>query len=289
MIIDHLRFVFTHFGIPDCCFSDGEPIYKSRELQEFCDELDIKKVFSSAMYSQSNGQVERAIGHVKNLIKRCNYSFEDLQLCILDYHNTPLDSHTPSPFQIVMNRSVKGRLPCLTSNLVTESDKRVYKCLTERQNKASKYYNRNASDKVRVYKPGDPVVYRSGKCDRQWKHANPELRSYTLVNAKGSLIDRNVGMLLPDTTGRDFLITNPGADADLPVCESRSGIIPTKPVKTDHARMLPPTVVASPATVPSVLAAVPSAPSVIPNQTTGQPSAFVPRRSARIAAKNSVK
>ena len=294
MIIDHLRFVFTHFGIPDCCFSDREPIYKSRELKEFCKELGIKKVFSSAMYSQSNGQVERAIGHVKNLIKRCNYSFDDLQLCILDYHNTPLDANTPSPFQIVMNRSVKGRLPCLTSNLVTESDKKVYKCLTERQIKASEYYNRNVSDKVRVFKPGDPVVYRSGKSDRQWKqarvvHADPELRSYTLVNAKGNLIVRNVGMLLPDTTGRDFFITNSEADADSPVCDPNPKIISTKPARTDHSPLIAPKVVASPATIPSILAADPLAPPIGPSLTTGQPNVILPRRSARIAARNSLK
>ena len=110
LVIKHIKSVIFRFGLPDIAFSDRESIYKSQEIMEFCESLDIKKEFSSAMYSQSNGQVEHTIGHIKNFINRCQGDLNQLQMCLLDYHNTPLDSNIGSPFQILMCRSVKGRL-----------------------------------------------------------------------------------------------------------------------------------------------------------------------------------
>ena len=287
LVINHLRNVFSHFGIPECCFSDRERIYKSREIDEFCKNLGIDKKFSSSMYAQSNGQVERCVGHVKNLLKRCNYDFDELQMCLLDYHNTPLDSKTPSPFQILMNRTVKGRLPCLTRNLVTDNDIETRKSLTKRQNRSIEYYNRNASkNSAKVFKPGDLVVYRNDLSDRVWKrarvvHADPDLRSYTLINTLGNLIVRNVKMLLRDSTGRDFTIS-PEVNAGEPVSVSKGGeLVPggvASGCSPSEAQVAAPSATLTP--VPEV---VPASCPVVPMTT--RPSPTVPRRSARIAAK----
>ncbi len=181
-------------------------------MKEFCKSLNIEKSFSSCMYSQSNGQVERAIGHIKSLIKRCKGNFNDFQFCLLDYHNTPLDSKIGSPFNILMGRSVKGRIPCLSKNLVTESDIKTRELLVKRQKDSAEYYNRTArKSESTVFGPGDIVAYRDSLSDRVWKQAKvvqaqPELRSYTLMNRLGNLITRNSKMMLLDNTGRSFAL-----------------------------------------------------------------------------------
>ena len=84
-LISHFKSIFSRFGIPDIAFSDREPIYALASMRKFCEQYDIKKDLSSARYSQSNGQVERAIGHVKNIIKRCSGKIDDINMCLLDY------------------------------------------------------------------------------------------------------------------------------------------------------------------------------------------------------------
>jgi hypothetical protein len=203
----------SRFGLFEIIFSDREPVYKSHLMDLFCKEYDIEKNFSSAMYSQSNGQIERAIGHVKNIIKRCNGNMCDIRMCLLDYHATPLDSNLGSPHNIVMNRNVKTKIPCVESKLITESDKLNRKVLIERQQNSCKYYNRNAKSKCDSFNPGDIVVFRNNNADRTWKRAkvvaaDSEFRSYTLLNMLGNLITRNRSMILPDKTGRDFFVSH---------------------------------------------------------------------------------
>ena len=282
-VIDHLKSVFCRFGFPDCLFSDRERIYKSKEVDDFCNEFNIQKKFSSSMYAQSNGQVERVIGHIKNLIKRCDHDLDQLKLSILDYHNTPIDSNIPSPFQILMNRPVKGRIPCLNSNLVTDSDRSIRKLLTDRQIKSSEYYNRTVSKKVEhVFKPGDLVVYRSNPADRVWKRAKvvdsqPHLRSYTLVNTLGNLIVRNSKMILPDKTGQSFAIV---ADDVGPL--EKPSITDVKGHLLEPARSKP--LPASSDPVPVVPSPVVCPPDQATTRSRDLPN-IEPRRSSRIANK----
>ena len=122
-LISHFKSIFSRFGIPDIAFSDREPIYALASMRKFCEQYDIKKDFSSARYSQSNGQVERAIGHVKNIIKRCSGKIDDINMCLLDYRATPLTPSIGSPHNILLGRDVRTNLPCLPESLINENDR----------------------------------------------------------------------------------------------------------------------------------------------------------------------
>ena len=183
-------------------------------MHNYCKDFEISKEFSSARYSQSNGQAERLIGHAKNLIKRCKGNMDKVQQCLLDYHNTPLDSKLGSPANILMNRNLRGRIPCLDKHLITESDVKNRKSLVERQVKCKEYYDKTAKPVCKnnsKLKPGNKVVYRGGKEDRVWKQAkilstSSTERSYSLVNDQGRVLTRNKKMLLPDKTGQDLVV-----------------------------------------------------------------------------------
>ena len=110
-------------------------------MRKFCEKYDIKKNFSSARYSQSNGQVERAIGHVKNIIKRCKGNIDDINMCLLDYRATPITPAIPSPHNILFGRDVTTSMPCLQESLITESDRVNLKLLEDHfESKAQKLH-----------------------------------------------------------------------------------------------------------------------------------------------------
>ena len=84
-VIKHLKLVFARFGIPQTVFSDGDPLYTSQVFKIFCREYEFDHNFSSAGYPKSNGQVERKIQHVKNLIAKCHKDGTDLELALFQY------------------------------------------------------------------------------------------------------------------------------------------------------------------------------------------------------------
>ena len=241
-LIEHFIDIFTRFGFPDTLFSDQESIYKSTEMQEFCKKYDITKKFSAARHSQSNGQVERAIGHVKNIIRRCNGNITEIKLCLLDYNATPLDAQLGSPHSILMNRQVRCRLPLLNKNMVTDNDKINREKLVSRQLNSAKYYNRDAKVQFTKFSPGDTVVYRDGTGHRDnWRQAKVisvghKFRSYTLLNRNGSVITRSRNHLLPDNTGKEFYVASEEcllATSGNPTLDSPTHAKSTEPLNSD--------------------------------------------------------
>ena len=76
--------------------------------------------------------------------------------------------------------------------------------LENRQNRATKYYNKNVDIRKRemLFNPGDAVVFRDNFADRNWKQAqivknNGNPRSYDIVTGNGRILNRNTKMFLP--------------------------------------------------------------------------------------------
>ena len=63
-VIKIFRETFSRFGIPETIFSDGDPLYT-------CKEYECNHDFTSVGYSQSNGQAERKIQHIKKVLAKC--------------------------------------------------------------------------------------------------------------------------------------------------------------------------------------------------------------------------
>ena len=69
-VIDAMRSQFKRHGSPEVLVSDNGPQFSCREFQTFTQLWDIDQVTSSPRYQQRNGQAERAIGTVNNLMKK---------------------------------------------------------------------------------------------------------------------------------------------------------------------------------------------------------------------------
>ena len=106
-VISALKSIFSRHGIPEVVRSDNGPQYSSTEFSSFASSYGFQHVTSSPKYPQSNGQAERCVKTVKNLLRKSN----DLCLALLSYRATPLSWCDFSPAELSMGRRLRTSLP----------------------------------------------------------------------------------------------------------------------------------------------------------------------------------
>ncbi|XP_053691322.1 uncharacterized protein K02A2.6-like [Sabethes cyaneus] len=85
--------IFARFGLPDVVVTDGGPPFSSREFVNFLERQGIK-VFKSPPYNpQSNGQAERLVRVVKDVLKKFILDTQTKSLDIEDQLNLFLMNH----------------------------------------------------------------------------------------------------------------------------------------------------------------------------------------------------
>lgn len=104
--IEYMKGLMSRYGYVDEVITDNRPQIGSAEFKSFATEYGFRHVTSIPHYPQSNGQAERMVQTIKNLIIKA----KDPHKAILDYRNTPLDMGL-SPAQLFLNRRLKTSLP----------------------------------------------------------------------------------------------------------------------------------------------------------------------------------
>jgi len=103
-------------GIPETVRSDNGPQYSSQEFAKFADSYGFKHLTSSPLYPQSNGQVERMVRTIKNMLERSNDPF----VALLSYRATPLPWCNLSPAELSMGRKIRTSVPQTNKHLMPE-------------------------------------------------------------------------------------------------------------------------------------------------------------------------
>jgi len=85
-VIMCLKSVFSRLGIPDIVMSDNGPQYACDAFKQFVSSYQFTHVTSLPLFPQSNGEAERAVRTVKNIMTKS----EDLHLSLLAYRSAPL-------------------------------------------------------------------------------------------------------------------------------------------------------------------------------------------------------
>ena len=94
-IINALKSIFARHGIPETVVSDNGPQYASQQFKNFASEYNFVSVTSSPRYAQGNGEAERAVRTVKNILTKS----PDPYLGLLSYRNTPIQNgYSPTEF-----------------------------------------------------------------------------------------------------------------------------------------------------------------------------------------------
>ena len=66
----HLQSMFERHGIPEQLISDNGPQFSSTSFAKFAEDYGFTHILTSPRYPQANGEVERAVQTVKNLLKK---------------------------------------------------------------------------------------------------------------------------------------------------------------------------------------------------------------------------
>ena len=93
------------------------------EFRQFAQRWDFEHITSSPRYPQSNGQVERDFGTVKNLVKKAMEDGSDVQLALLNFRNTV----RAYPAQLLFGRRCRTLLPIQRSRLIPKLATDVYR------------------------------------------------------------------------------------------------------------------------------------------------------------------
>ena len=191
MIISKWIEIFAEHGVPLEVIADNMP-FNSNECRSFAKEFDITIITSSPHYPQSNGLAEKAVGIVKNLLKKSR-NFDQFLVALMNYNNTPLCDIELSPSQLSQNRRMRTKI-ITTSNLLEPSlNENLVKKFKEKQLKSEFYYNRNVKER-QDFKVGDFVWVQ--KQDYTWVSGQiisklKQPRSYEVRLGNGTVLRRN--------------------------------------------------------------------------------------------------
>lgn len=200
-VISKLKQIFSRHGIPEIVMSDNGPEFSSSAFQLFSKAWHFKHITSSPRYPQSNGQVERAIQTIKNIMKKTFFDKTDFNIAMLEYMNTPISCDIPSPAELLYNRKLRSIVPCPPQILKPKIHKNILNKFDHRRNIQKTYYDRTSKYLTPLH-VGQKVKVRVD--NRWWSGKICSLvgpRSYSVKIFKtGNIIRRNRRHLIVDST-----------------------------------------------------------------------------------------
>ena len=107
-IVTHTKSIFARHGIPEVVYSDNGPQFQSSVYSQFALAYQFNHITSSPYFPQRNGEAERAVATIKNLLKKEG----DPYLALLAYRSTPWEIGF-SPSQLLMGRTLRSTIPTI--------------------------------------------------------------------------------------------------------------------------------------------------------------------------------
>lgn len=193
-VVVHLKSMFSRHGIPEVLVSDNGPQFSSGHFAQFAVDYSFKHITSSPKFPQSNGEAERHVQTVKNLLKKA----KDPYLSLLAYRATPL-ANGYSPAQLLMGRRLRTTVPQLPSTLLPELPDREKLAATERERRqkdVAVYNKRHRARDLSPLTPGTEVWMADVKAEGTVLSPHAAPRSY-LVEGPQGVMRRNRKHLLP--------------------------------------------------------------------------------------------
>ena len=217
-IISKMSEVFAENGSPSKVVSDNGGHYRSQAFRNFAAEWCFDHVTSSPHFPQSNGLIERQVQTVKYTLKKAPMSRSNLQKALLALRSTPIDSHLPSPAEMLNARKYKSNLPVIIRNEHWLRDE-IRLRLAERQEIQRLNHDKRATQPLAPLIPGQDVRVRDTQTDT-WQPAkvistDVQPRSYNVLTPTGNVLRRNRRHLRETTERHTFQQDNDDDTDDL--------------------------------------------------------------------------
>jgi len=123
--------IVTRFGIPRALIADNGTQFKGSSITDLCDELGIKRHFSSVGYPQGNGQAEASnkviVAGLKRRLEAAKGRWaEELPSVLWAFRTTPRRSTGATPYSLAFGTEaiipLETNFPTLRSDLIDNGD-----------------------------------------------------------------------------------------------------------------------------------------------------------------------
>ena len=206
-IISKMSEVFAENGSPSKVVSDNGGHYSSQAFRNFAAEWCFDHVTSRPHFPQSNGINERQVQTVKYTLKKAAMSRSNPHKALLALRSTPIDSHLPSPAEMLNARKYKSNLSVIIRNEHWSKDE-IRRRLAERQEIQRLNHDKRAMQPLAPLIPGQDVRVRDTQTDT-WQPAkvistDVQPRSYNVLTPTGNVLRRNRRQLRETTERHTF-------------------------------------------------------------------------------------
>jgi transposase InsO family protein len=188
--IERLKVIFARFGLPSSIRCDNGPQFISEEFKEFCQCNNIRIRYSTPLWPQANGEVER---QNRSLLKRLRIAQqtktdwkEELLAYLSCYRSTPHSTTGVSPGEVMFNRRMREKIPSFGQAKPGDMDLEM-----RDRDKIAKFRGKEYADNFRhaqesALKPGDVVLMRQEKTSKLTTPFHPT--PCKVVNKSGSSV-----------------------------------------------------------------------------------------------------
>ena len=182
-----LEKIFAIHGIPDLVKSDNGLPFDSHAFEDYAKEKRFIHRSVTPLWPEANGIVER---FMQPLVKSARASAaagqswkNEIYTFVANYRATPRSSTNATPHQLLMNRSVKVKLPQVS---IPTYDLEVIKRDTTEKQKIKVYADSRRNAKPHHFRVDDPISVKQKKSNKLSTPFDP--KPYIITKVKGSMI-----------------------------------------------------------------------------------------------------
>ncbi len=184
--IKAMKSIFAENGIPCKIVSDNGPHFSAYAFQAFAKYWGFELILSSPEYPRGHALVERQIQTIKKCMRKCDAGGYEFDMAMLALRATPLDSHLPSPAELLCGRKLRTRVPTIIPK--PDNSSAIKQRLDEKQKTASEYYDRTAVSKPELNEGENVRLYN--KDSKAWEPATVLQKAQT---PRSYIVQREAG------------------------------------------------------------------------------------------------
>ena len=160
--IAELRRVFSIHGLPEQIVSDNGTQFTSEVFQQLIGENGIKHVRSTPHHPSTNGEAERFVQMLKNVMRAAKGDSGTIETklarFLLVYRSTPNTTTGESPAELLFHRQIRTRLSLVTPDVST--------AVVNKQANQKNCHDKRG--KEREFEPNQPVLVADYSGSSKW-------------------------------------------------------------------------------------------------------------------------